>query len=333
MNPYYRDYSEFLGEHFDTKVQKLTVDAGFTCPNRNGTVGYGGCIYCNNASFSPSTGGGEGEEKRADRKGDAEQEEKMIRRTGRQRSVARQIADGKRFFGKKYPEMRYLAYFQSYTSTHGDIGRLLELYREALDQKDVVGLIIGTRPDCMPDRLIGELKKLMDERQRPVIIEFGAESTHDSTLAAINRCHTWATTVDAVTRVKAAGLSAVGLHFILGLPGEDREMMLESVRRLNALPVDTVKFHQLQIIRSTRLAADYEAGRADMHIFDVDEYIDLCVDIINILRRDIAIERFVSSSPADLLIAPKWGLKNYEFTHRLLRRLEGRTGINNVSKI
>ncbi len=301
-NQYYKDYSDFLSEHFSGKVQKITVNAGFTCPNRDGSLGTGGCTYCNNLSFSPATG----------RRG---------------RSVRDQIKDGKRFFGRKYPDMRYLAYFQSYTNTYGEIDRILSLYDEAISTEDVVGLIIGTRPDCMPDRLLSELARI--NRSKPVIIEYGAESSHDSTLALINRCHGWSATVDAVNRTNDAGLP-VGLHLILGLPGETEEMMLETVDRCSALPVGCIKFHQLQIIRGTRLARDFDNGIIDIRLFDIEEYISLCAKIVRRLRPDIAIERFVSQSPDELLMAPRWGLKNYEFTHRLFKRLE-ETGIRRPS--
>ena len=292
-NPYFKDYADFLSERFDGKVQKITINAGFTCPNRDGTLGRGGCAYCNNSSFSPMTG--------AD-----------------VRSVSRQIEDGKRFFAKKYPQMRYLAYFQSYTNTYGETERLMSLYSEALSDSDVVGLIIGTRPDCMPDSLLSRLAGL--NKSKTVIIEYGAESSHDSTLAAVNRCHDWATTADAVMRTHQAGL-AVGLHFILGLPGETHDMMMTTVDRASRLPIDCIKFHQLQIVRGTRLASDYLSGRQPLTLFDVDEYIDLCVEIVSRIRKDIAIERFVSQSPDSLLIAPRWGLKNYEFTHKLFNAL------------
>ena len=292
-NPYFKDYADFLSERFDGKVQKITINAGFTCPNRDGTLGRGGCAYCNNSSFSPMTG--------AD-----------------VRSVSRQIEDGKRFFAKKYPQMRYLAYFQSYTNTYGETERLMSLYSEALSDSDVVGLIIGTRPDCMPDSLLSRLAGL--NKSKTVIIEYGAESSHDSTLAAVNRCHDWATTVDAVMRTHQAGL-AVGLHFILGLPGETHDMMMTTVDRASRLPIDCIKIHQLQIVRGTRLASDYLSGRQPLTLFDVDEYIDLCVEIVSRIRKDIAIERFVSQSPDSLLIAPRWGLKNYEFTHKLFNAL------------
>ncbi len=293
-NPFYKDYSDFLAEHFVGKVQKITVNAGFTCPNRDGTLGTGGCAYCNNRSFSPTTGIGE-------------------------RNIKQQIEDGKRFFDRKYPDMRYLAYFQSYTNTYGDPDRLIALYEEALSVDKVIGLIIGTRPDCMPDALLHRLADI--NKSTPVIIEYGAESSHNNTLKAVNRCHDWETTVNAVNRTNHAGIN-VGLHLILGLPGETQEMMLRTVDRISALPIDCVKFHQLQIIRGTRMAKDYEQGKTDIRIFEIDEYIDLCAKIIKRIRPDIAIERFVSQSPSDLLIAPRWGVKNYEFTHRLFKKLK-----------
>ena len=281
---YYRDFSDFLAVHFDGKMQKLSVDAGFTCPNRDGTVGRGGCTYCNNVSFSPGYC--------RDRKG-----------------VTAQLEEGKRFFGRKYPSMRYLAYFQSYTSTHGsDIDRLMALYEEACGVDGVDGVIIGTRPDCMPDRLLARLSRLPW-----VMVEYGAESACDETLARVNRCHTWADTADAVRRTHDAGLP-VGLHLINGLPGEDEETILATVDEVNRLPVDVVKFHQLQLIRGTRMALDVEQGVYDIHRFTPESYAALCARLVRRLRPDIAVERFVSQSPPDLLIYPRWGLKNYQFT-------------------
>lgn len=294
MNSHYKDYATYLAERFDGKVQKLTVDAGFTCPNRDGTLGRGGCIYCNNRSFSPVEAGGD--------------------------DIERQLEKAKRFFSRKYPQMGYLAYFQSYTNTYGEtVDRLEALYRRALAVDGVIGLIIGTRPDCMPDELLERLAEI--NRSRRVIIEYGAETSHDSTLRAINRCHDSACTADAVRRTKAAGLDT-GVHLILGLPGETETMMLETVDFINSLPVDTVKFHQLQVIKGTRLAADIAAGRISYTPPTVDEYVDLCAKIVRRLRHDIAIERFVSQSPSELLIAPRWGLKNYQFTAILNKRLD-----------
>lgn len=289
----YRDFSDFLAEHFSGKIQKISINAGFTCPNRDGTVGTGGCTYCNNQTFNPSY-------------------------CTPTLTVTQQLEEGKRFFARKYPEMRYLAYFQAYTNTYGDVERLRALYEEALAVDGVVGLIIGTRPDCMPDVLLDYLESL--SRRCFVLVEYGAETSHNSTLALINRCHTWEQTVDAVTRTVARGIH-VGLHFIMGLPGETVDMMLQSVDALSRLPVDTVKFHQLQIIRGTRLARDIEKGLYDVPRMTVEEYIDLCAKIVRRINPAIAIERFTGQSPEELLIYPKWGLKNYQFVNLLNGRL------------
>jgi hypothetical protein len=214
--------------------------------------------------------------------------------------------------------MRYLAYFQAYTNTHAGIDRLMALYDEALSVDGIDGLIIGTRPDCLPDSLLRRLTRL--HREKWVAIEIGAESSHDSTLSAINRCHTWQCVVDAVERIKAAGMP-VGLHLIAGLPGEDKKMVLDTIDRVADLPIDTVKLHQLQVLRGTRLARDLERGLYDIPRFSVDQYIDLCVEVIRRLPPTVAIERFLSSSPADMLLYPRWGLKNYQFTNLLNRRL------------
>lgn len=292
MNPYYRDFADFLAEQFPgTKMQKLAVNAGFTCPNRDGTKGRGGCTYCNNLSFNPGY-------------------------CSPRLSVSEQIEAGRRFFARKYPDMRYLAYFQAYTNTHSDdIDRLMSLYEEALAADGVDGVIIGTRPDCMPDTLLARLRKLPW-----VMVEYGAESSHNATLERINRCHTWEDTVDAVERTHAAGIP-VGLHLIMGLPGETEEMMLRTVDAVGSLPVSTVKFHQLQLVRGTRMASDIEKGLYDIRRFTADEYAGLCVKIVRRLRPGIAIERFVSQTPADMLLYPRWGLKNYQFTNLLMRRL------------
>lgn len=284
----YKTYSQFLAEKFPGvgKLQKIGVTAGFSCPNRDGTVGTGGCAYCNNGSFTPGYIGG------------AEIEETLAR--------------GRQFFARKYPAMRYLAYFQSYTNTHGDTDTLLNLYRRAAAVDGVEGVIIGTRPDCLPDRLLDSLSEL-NLREFPVLLELGAETSHNATLARVNRCHTWEATVDAVERCHDRRLS-VGLHFIMGLPGEDTEMMLATVERAVALPVDTLKFHQLQIIRGTRFETEYREHPEHFNLFTPESYAALCRDIIKIVApTGIAIERFVSQAPDDMLVAPRWGLKNYQF--------------------
>lgn len=291
----YNDFPTFLKRFFTGKVQKISINAGFTCPNRDGTVGYGGCTYCNNQTFNPE-----------------------YCRT--EKPVSVQLEEGKRFFAHKYPEMKYLAYFQAYTNTYGELEALKRKYEEALAVDDVVGLVIGTRPDCMPDALLDYLEALA--RRTFVLVEYGIESTLDRTLRRINRGHTWQAAVDAVERTAARGLP-VGGHVILGLPGESHEDILGQAADISRLPLDTLKLHQLQLIRGTRMAREYEERPEDFHLFhDVDEYIALMVDYIQRLRPDLVLERFVSQSPKELLIAPDWGLKNYEFNHRLQKRMK-----------
>lgn len=288
-----QSFSHFISRYLPGKIQKISVNAGFTCPNRDGSKGTGGCIYCNNASFSPDY-------------------------TASRRSVAEQLEDGKRFFARKYPTMKYLAYFQSYTSTNGPTDAVKAMIEEALAVDGIEGIIIGTRPDCMPENLLRYLSELKESTF--VMVEYGAETGNDETLRLINRCHTWAETVDAVSRTHAAGIP-VGLHLILGLPGETISDMMATIDRVNALPVATLKFHQLQIIAGTRLAREYESAGWHIEAFTPDSYADLCCDILRRLRSDISVERFVSQAPDGLLISPRWGLKNYQFTDILRRRL------------
>lgn len=292
----YNDFGGWLRSQFPFKVQKISLNAGFTCPNRDGTIGRGGCTYCNNQTFNPDYC-------RSDK------------------SVSQQLDEGRSFFARKYPDMCFLAYFQAYTNTYGEMDRLVSLYEEALAAKDVVGLVIGTRPDCMPDELLDYLEEL--NRRVFLLVEYGIESTSDATLLRINRGHTFAQTVDAVQRTAARSIR-VGGHVILGLPGESREMLLEQAVTLSQLPLTTLKLHQLQLIRGTRMARQYEQSPADFHLYSVDEYIDLVIDYVEHLRPDLVLERFISQSPRSLLIAPDWGLKNHEFTDRLRRRMQER---------
>ena len=294
--PLYADMSSYLAARFPYKVQKISLHAGFSCPNRDGTKGRGGCTYCNNQTFSPD-----------------------YCHTGR--GITEQLDEGIAFFARKYPDMKYLAYFQAYTNTYGATPYLAACYEEALAHDGVVGLIIGTRPDCMPPDLLAYLSDLA--RDRYLMVEYGIESTCDETLARVNRGHDYASAVDAVRRTAEAGIP-VGAHMILGLPGESRETILSHAGRLSALPLTMVKLHQLQLIRGTRLAQEYEQGLADIYPYTVTEYVDLAIDFIERLRPDIVVERFVSQSPDALLIAPRWGLKNHEFTARLLQRMRER---------
>lgn len=276
-------YGDWLKQQLGVKAQKITLNAGFTCPNRDGKVGRGGCTYCNNQTFNPTY-------------------------CATSLSVTQQLEQGKAFFARKYPGMKYLAYFQAYTNTYDTVDRCIALYEEALRVPDVVGLIIATRPDCMPPALLDYLTEL--NRRTFLIVEYGVETASDQTLLRINRGHTWQQSVDAIQRTAERGIR-VGVHLILGLPGEDHDELIRQARLIAQLPITTLKLHQLQIIRGTRMAREYEAAPWPMPT--VEEYIQLVSDYIAQLPPSILLERFVSSSPADLLIAPKWGLKNHEF--------------------
>nr|WP_314649786.1 TIGR01212 family radical SAM protein [uncultured Porphyromonas sp.] len=290
----YRSFSSFLSEHFPgEKVQKITLTAGFSCPTRDGSRGKGGCTYCNNKSFSPNY-------------------------AAKQRSITEQLDEGIRFFSRKYPAMKYLAYFQSYTNTYGAVDDCIAKYEEALAHPGVVGLIIGTRPDCMPQPLLDYLSALA--RRCFVLIEYGVESTLDHSLERIQRGHSWAESVETIERTHRAGIM-VGAHIILGLPGESREELLSHADRLGALPLTTLKIHQLQIIKGTLMAGEYLRQPEDFHLFTEEEYIALCVDFVRRLPRGLVIERFVSQSPPELLLAPRWGWKNFEFTAKIERAL------------
>ena len=292
----YNDYSTWLTAQLGTKTQKISINAGFTCPNRDGRVGTGGCTYCNNQTFNPDY-------------------------CAPAKSITQQLEEGKRFFSKKYPNMKYLAYFQAYTNTYDSLENLKAKYEEALSVSDVVGLVIGTRPDCMPPALLDYFTLL--NRHTFILVEYGIESIYDATLLRINRGHSHAQTVDAVTRTAARGIP-VGAHLILGLPGESSSAMLDEAEVLSSFPLTTLKLHQLQLIKGTRMAAEYQANPQDFHLFTPDEYIDLVIDFLERLRPDLILERFVSQSPSSLLALPGWGLKNHEFTARLRHRLQER---------
>ena len=285
--PYYYDYGTWIRHRFPFRVQKISIDAGFTCPNRDGRLSTGGCIYCDNRTFNPAY-------------------------CQRQDSITQQLEAGKQFFARKYPEMKYLAYFQAYTNTYASISHLRELYEEALSVKDIVGIVIGTRPDCVSDKLLDYLEDL--NRRTFLIVEYGVESANEDTLRRINRGHSFAQSRLAIEKTHQRGI-LTGAHIILGLPGEDAQENLRQAPLISSLPIDILKIHQMQIIRDTRLADEFE--QKPFHIYSVDEYIELIANYIQRLRKNLVLERFVSQSPKELLIAPQWGLKNHEFTDLL----------------
>ena len=302
----YNKYGDWVRKRIGCKVQKISIDAGFSCPNRDGTIGRGGCIYCNNATFNP--------EYCTDTAGRVSQKERLNLSAD---NIRKQLEAGKNFFSRKYPEMKYIAYFQSYTNTYGDIEALKRMYEAALSVEDVVGISIATRPDCVSDELLDYLEEL--SHRTFLTIEYGVESLNDETLRIINRGHTSECSINIIRNTHARGIT-VCAHLILGLPGEGREEILRQIDIVNALPIDILKLHQLQITKGTILEHRPDLI-AQCTLFTPEEYIDLLVEYIPRLRDDIVIERFTSQSPAGLLIAPRWGLKNHEFTNLLEKRL------------
>lgn len=288
----YNDYGAWMRRQFPFRVQKISIDAGFSCPNRDGHISHGGCTFCDNRTFNPSY-------------------------CQPLKSITEQITEGKEFFRHKYPDMKYLAYFQAFSNTYATLDTLQRRYEEALSAEDVVGIVIGTRPDCVSDEILNYLESL--NQQTFMIVEYGIESVSDDTLRRVNRGHKFECSRRAIIETHNRGI-LTGAHIILGLPGESAEDNVRQANIISALPIDILKLHQLQIIRGTQLAAEYE--RQPFNLYTADEYIDLCRRYIERLRPDMVLERFVSQSPKELLVAPKWGLKNYEFANRFVNYMK-----------
>jgi len=293
MKARYLNYNQILKTEFSERVQKISINAGFTCPNRDGSKGTGGCTYCNNQTFSPEY-------------------------CKSNRSVSEQVEEGIAFFHHKYKAQLYLAYFQSYTNTYDSLDNLKAIYEEALSYPNVIGLVVGTRPDCVSEELLDYFAGLA--KKYYVMIEYGIESTSDETLLFINRGHDYACAEKAILDTASRGIR-VGAHIILGLPGEERETILSHADILSQLPITALKIHQLQLVRGTKMALQFTEHPQWFHLYTAEEYIDLAIDFVERLNPDIAIERFVSQSPKELLIAPEWGLKNFEFTAKIEKHL------------
>lgn len=299
MEKRYNSYVGYFRERYGERLQKLVIDAGFTCPNRDGSVGVGGCTYCDNDAFHPnySVPG---------------------------KSIIQQLDEGIGFHKVRYRNTsHYLAYFQAYSNTYGPIDRLRQVYTEALSHPDVVGIVIGTRPDCIDEAKLDLLEELRDQGNM-VIVEYGIESCYDSTLEHINRGHDFECARRAVEMTAARGFD-VGAHFILGLPGETREMLLEQCGLINSLPLHSIKFHQLQLVKGTRMEAEAKEHPERFLNFTLDEYLDLIVDILQRLRPDLYIERVAGEVPPRFVEQTRWGLiRNFEILHLLDRRMEER---------
>lgn len=295
-NKRYNDFSTHFRSMFEGRVQKISVNAGFTCPNRDGTQGIGGCTYCNNKTFQPSY-------------------------CDLNNILKVQLKEGIAFFSRKYTTMQYLAYFQSYTNTYAPVSVLRELYYEALQYPGVIGLVIATRPDCLSDEVLDLLEELSQKCY--VMVELGIETIENRTLKRINRGHIWEESVRALSETARRSIHNCA-HLILGLPEENYDNFIEQAKVMSSLPVEIIKLHQLQIHTGTAMAHEYAQFPDRFHPFTVEEYAELVVDYLENLNPAIIVERFVSYAPDAMVIAPRWGMKNYEFVAKVEKQLQER---------
>jgi radical SAM protein (TIGR01212 family) len=289
-------YSNYLRKSFGERIQKVSIDAGFTCPNRDGTKGTGGCTYCNNDAFNPSY-------------------------CIPEKPIWQQIDEGIKFHQKRYRKAtRYLAYFQAYSNTYASLEKMKRLYEEALSQPGIIGLIIGTRPDCIDYSKLDYIKELSEKYY--VVVEYGIESCYNKTLQRINRGHSVEDAWEALKATSSMGINT-GAHFIFGLPGESVEEMLAEAEIISGMPLKSVKFHQLQIIKGTRMEDEFRKKPLDFHIFSWEEYLDFFISFLERLNPSIVVERFTGEAPPRLLYAANWGKKRTDQIVTLVeKRLE-----------
>ena len=292
----FNSYAAYFRRVFGHRMQKVTINAGFSCPNRDGKISTGGCTFCDNAAFTPSY-------------------------CDSTKSITQQIDEGIEFHRKRYrTAQQYLAYFQSFSNTYAPLERLRECYDEALAHPDIAGIVVGTRPDCVDEQKLDYFAEL--SRKKYVTIEYGVESCYDETLHRINRGHDFATAERAIRMTAERGIHC-GAHFILGLPGESDEMLIEQVERINALPLTTIKFHQLQLFRGTPLAREWDEHPERFRFWTIEEYLDLFVEILRRLRPEIVVERFAGEAPPRYHHTEGWGLvRNEQLLAMLDKRLE-----------
>ena len=294
----FNSYSRYFARQFGGRVQKISIDAGFSCPNRDGKISTGGCTFCSNAAFNPSYC----------------RPEKTIRQ---------QIEEGIEFHQRRYRRAnKYLAYFQPFSNTYKPLEELKSIYRQALEMPEIVGIVIGTRPDLIDDGILQYLREI--QKNHYVILEYGIESVYDETLKRVNRGHDFATAEHAIRMTADYGISC-GAHFIFGLPGERKTMMLDAADIISRLPLTTVKFHQLQIFKDTKMAEEYQAHPETFHLFDLEEYIDFVIDFAEHLNPNIVIERFAGEVPPRFLVSEPWMKLRYdEVLAKIEKRMEER---------
>jgi radical SAM protein (TIGR01212 family) len=294
----FNSYAEYFKKEFGGRVQKLAIDAGFTCPNRDGSKGHGGCTYCDNDAFNPSY-------------------------CHPEKSVSTQIEEGIEFHTRRYRRASsYLAYFQPYSNTYGPLEKLKEIYSQALSFPEIAGLVIGTRPDCIDEEKLDYFRGLSSSHY--IMLEYGIESCYNRTLKRINRGHTFEDAIASIEMTSQFGIKT-GAHIIFGLPGETKDDMMNEAGILSALPLNNIKFHQLQIIKGTRMAEEFKIRPEDFIRFSLDDYIEFIIDFAERLNPDFVIERFAGEVPPRYMEGPGWGLiRNDQILVRIEKRMEER---------
>ena len=291
----YYPFSAYLRERFGCKVQKVSLHAGFTCPNRDGAVGVGGCTYCVNRSFNPQAG-------------------------RPAQPIREQMVHGMSYLRRRYGAKKFFAYFQAFTNTYADPATLRARYDEAVDFPDVVGLSIGTRPDCVPNDVLDLVQSYTDHLE--VWLEYGLQSAHDRTLRRVNRGHDFAAFQDAVERTRSRGIR-VCVHVILGLPGETREDMMATAHAVAEADIDGIKLHHLYIVRGTAMEKTYRAGEVD--IFSAEEYVNVACDFLERIPSRVAVQRLVGDTAStDVLLAPCWPESKSEILQMVTREFRRR---------
>lgn len=289
----FNSYNEYFKKEFGERVQKVSIDAGFTCPNRDGSLAFGGCTYCNNDAFNPSY-------------------------CQPNKPIKQQLEEGIEFHLKRYRRAnKFLAYFQTYSNTYAPLHELKKIYAEALSHPNVIGLVIGTRPDCIDDEMLEYFSQL--NKDHYIIIEYGIESCYNKTLEKINRKHTFEQTVEALEKTSSKGIKT-GSHIIFGLPGESRQQMMDQVQVLSTLPISNIKFHQLQIIKNTQMAVEYKKDPPAFDLFSLEDYIDFIVEFTSRLNPSFIIERFTGEVPPRFLAGPNWGLIRNDQVNLLIEK-------------
>ena len=294
----FNSYSRYFAKQFGGRVQKISIDACFSCPNWDGKISTGGCTFCSNEAFNPSY-------------------------CRPEKSIKQQIEEGIEFHRRRYRRAsQYLAYFQPFSNTYKPLDELKAIYQQALEVPAITGIVIGTRPDLIDEGILQHLSEI--QKTHYVMLEYGVESVYDETLKHVNRGHDFATAEKAIRMTADYGIPC-GAHFIFGLPGESKAMMLDAADIISQLPLTTVKFHQLQIFKGTKMAEEYLAHPEDFHLFDLEEYIDFVIDFVERLNPDIVIERFAGEVPPRYLVSEPWMKLRYdEVLNRIEKRMEER---------